>query len=446
MVFVGYAGIAYATGTAIYFWWAVNIAIAVALGAVFMAPRWPRLRKALGIQSPTEYLRMRYSTATQVVVAISGIVSKLIDVGAKWASIGILVYGFTGIPIWIGILSSAVVSLIYMSIGGLIADLWTDFAQWVVQTVAGLTLFVGTILHLRSQFGMGLFEAFGNLPEGNLCIMNPGRGQGSVSWTLLYFIVVFLSYNGGTWSLATRYISVDNAKDAKRSAMLSAALYLFWPLIVFTPMWLGSIFVPGLSQAEASNTLYATLSKMFLPSGLLGLSLAAMYANTLSMCTSDCNTISAVLTRDILPIFKKDILTDDKKELFTARVTTIGFMLLTVVVGLMQNSFGGIANMILSWFSALLGPTAIPLLLGLLPAFKHCDAKAAILSTLGGFSVFVLNKAAILPAFEADIAVILPTAVAFVVYVGIGLINQYALKKPVPQEIEDLMVHLGKDD
>ncbi len=446
VVFVGYAGIAYATGTAIYFWWAVNIAIAVALGAVFMAPRWPRLRKALGIQSPTEYLRMRYSTATQVVVAISGIVSKLIDVGAKWASIGILVYGFTGVPIWIGILSSAVVSLIYMSIGGLIADLWTDFAQWVVQTVAGLTLFVGTILHLRSQFGMGLFEAFGNLPEGNLCIMNPGRGQGSVSWTLLYFIVVFLSYNGGTWSLATRYISVDNAKDAKRSAMLSAALYLVWPIIVFTPMWLGSIFVPGLTQAEASNTLYATLSKMFLPSGLLGLSLAAMYANTLSMCTSDCNTISAVLTRDILPIFKKDILTDDKKELFTARATTIGFMLLTVVVGLMQDSFGGIANMILSWFSALLGPTAIPLLLGLLPAFKHCDAKAAILSTLGGFSVFVLNQAHVLPAFEADISVILPTAVAFVVYVGIGLINQYALKKPVPQEIEDLMVHLGKDD
>ena len=29
VVFVGYAGIAYATGTAIYFWWAVNIAAMV---------------------------------------------------------------------------------------------------------------------------------------------------------------------------------------------------------------------------------------------------------------------------------------------------------------------------------------------------------------------------------------------------------------------------------
>lgn len=446
VVFVGYAGIAYSTGTAIYFWWAVNIALAVLVGAMFLAPRWPRLRKYLGIQSPTEYLRMRYGTATQVIVAIAGVVTKLIDVGAKWASIGILVYGFTGIPIWIGTLSSAVVALIYMSIGGLIADLWTDFAQWVVQTIAGLTLFVGAILYLSQNMGMGLMEAFSNLPAGNLCIFNDGRGQGSLSWTLMYFIVVFLSYNGGTWSLATRFISVNNAKDAKRSAILSAVLYVVWPVVVFTPMWLGSLFVPGLTQAEASNTLYATLSRMFLPSGLLGLSLAAMYANTLSMCTSDCNTVSAVLTRDILPIFKKDILTDEKKELFTARMTTILFMMLTVVIGMMNSSFGGIASMILSWFSALLGPTAIPLLLGLLPAFKYCDSKAAILSTLGGFAVFVLDKASLLPAMEADVTVILPTAVAFVIYAAVGLVNHYVLKTPIKGEVEELMGHLGRDD
>ena len=446
VVFVGYAGIAYATGTAIYFWWAINIAVMVAIGSVLVAPRWPRLRKALGIQSPTEYLRIRYGVAAQVIVAIAGVLTKLLDVGAKWASIGILVYGFTGIPIWIGVLSSAVVSLIYMSIGGLIADLWTDFAQWVVQTVAGLTLFVGSILYLSKNLNMGLFEAFSSLPKENLCVFNAGRGQGSLTWTLLYAIVVFLSYNGGTWSLATRYISVSNAKDAKRSALLSAALYLVWPIVVFTPMWLGPIFVPGLTQAEAANTLFASLSKMFLPSGLLGLSLAAMYANTLSMCTSDCNTVSAVLTRDILPIFKKDILTDEKKELYVARLTTIGFMLLTVAVGILNRSFGGVASMILGWFAALLGPTAISLLLGLFPAFKHCDSKAAILSTISGFTVFVLNKAGILPAMAADVALVLPTAVTFTIYVVIGLTNKYLLKKAIQTEVEELLVHLSQAD
>ena len=67
----------------IYFWWAVNIALATALASVTIIPRWPRLRRALGIESPTEYLQMRYNRAAQLLIAISGIGSKLLDVADK---------------------------------------------------------------------------------------------------------------------------------------------------------------------------------------------------------------------------------------------------------------------------------------------------------------------------------------------------------------------------
>lgn len=444
VVFVGYAGIAYSLGTAIYFWWAVNIAIAVSVGSVLVAPRWPRLRRTLGIQSPTEYLRVRYNTSAQVIVALSGIISKLLDVGAKWASIGILVTGFTGLPIWIGILSSAVVALIYMSVGGLIADLWTDFAQWAVQTIAGIILFFGTINFLKVYLNMGLMEAIRALPENHISIFNSSEGQGSFLWTVFYFVIFFFSYNGGTWSLATRFISTKDAQSAKYSAWISAALYLVWPIVVFMPMWLGPLTVPGLTQSQAAHTLYATISKMFLPHGMIGLSLAAMYANTLSMCTSDCNTISAVLTRDIISIFKKNILTDQKKELLYARITTILFMLLTVIVGLFNKKFGGVASLILSWFAALLGPTAIPLLLGLFPTFKYCDAKSAICSSIAGFLVFVLSKFGII-SVGPNFAVITPTLVTFVVYYGIGLYNKYIAKMKISKEVEKLLLDLSQD-
>ena len=114
VVFVGYAGIAYAQGMSIYFWWAVNIALATALASVTIIPRWPRLRRALGIESPTEYLQMRYNRAAQLLIAISGIGSKLLDVAAKWTSIGILLHGFTGMPIWVGVIVSGLISLIYI--------------------------------------------------------------------------------------------------------------------------------------------------------------------------------------------------------------------------------------------------------------------------------------------------------------------------------------------
>lgn len=165
----------------------------------------------------------------------------------------------------------------------------------------------------------------------------------------------------------------------------------------------------------------------------------------MTMCNSDANTISAVLTRDILPIFNPKILqASERKSLWYARITTIIFTALTVFLALFSDYFGGVTGLILTWFSALLGPTAIPLLLGLFPAFKYCDAKAAIISVLAGLGVFVLTKMGF--TMEADIALIAPLAVSFVFYAGIGLINKYALKMQVKPEVEDLMVKLGKDE
>ncbi len=440
VVFVGYAGIAYAQGISIYFWWAISIAIATALGAVTIVPRWPRLRRALGIESPTEYLKMRYNKATQLLVAISGIGTKLLDVAAKWTSIGLLLNGFTGMPIWIGVVVAGLVSLIYMAIGGIMADLWTDFAQFVVQVVAGLALFIGVIIHL-GDYGLNFFTVFSALPEGNTDVFLAGRGQGSLSWTLLYFITIFLSYNGGTWNLAARFISTDNGEEGKKSAFFSAALYFVWPFILFFPMWCGPILFPGMTQGDAERLLYATLTNTFLPVGMVGLVLASMFANTMTMCNSDANTIAAVITRDIMPAIKPDFLNvSEKQSLKNARIATAAFTAATVIISLFSDYFGGVTGLILTWFAALLGPTAIPLLLGLFPAFRYSDSKAAIAAILSGFAMFAITKIVSVPA---DIAVSSPTIVCFIVYVGIGLINKYALNKQVSAEHEALYARLG---
>ena len=440
VVFVGYAGIAYTQGLSIYFWWAVAIALGTALGAITIVPRWPRLRKALGIESPTEYLQMRYNKATQLLIAISGIGTKLIDVAAKWTSIGLLLHGFTGMPIWVGVVASGIISLIYMAIGGIMADLWTDFIQFIVQVIAGLGLFIGVIAHL-GDYGLNFFTAFSALPADHVTVFNAGRGQGSLSWTLFYFIVIFLSYNGGTWNLAARFISTDNGKEAKKSAFFSAALYFIWPFILFFPMWISPILFPGMDQKTAETLLYATLTNTFLPAGMVGLVLASMFANTMTMCNSDANTIAAVITRDIIPTFKPDFLNvSEAKSLSQARWATGIFTGATVIVALFSDYLGGVTGMILTWFSALLGPTNIPLLLGLFPLFKYCDSKAAFSSIIAGLVAFIVTKFVTVPA---DIGVALPLIVSFVVYSGVGLINKYVLKTKISVEHENLYAKLG---
>lgn len=438
VVFVAYAAIAYKYGLSLYFWWGANIAIALIVGSKLFVPRWPKLRRALGIQSPTEYLKLRYNKASQLIIAIAGIVVKLLDVGAKWASMGLLLNGFTGLPVWTGIILSSVVSLIYIAIGGLIADLWTDFAQFVVQVIAGLILFISTIAYLG---GIGsIFTIWSQLPAENSRMFVEGTGSYSFIWSILFFFVILLSYNGGTWNLATRFISVEDDVAAKKASYLSAILYLVWPLILFFPMWAGPIVMPGLENPAAQ--LYPELTKMFLPQGLVGLVLASMFANTLSMCTSDANTISAVLTRDILPeisdAFKN---LSGKKSLYYARLTTITFTVLTIIVALYRDLFGDVIGLVIRWFAALLGPTAIPLLLGLLPRFKKADGKAAVSSILGGLLMFAITNFGLI-TIHPTINLIAPLAVSFIIYSLFAfVINK---DKEVKPEIEELMDTLSK--
>ena len=99
-VFVAYSAIAYSMGFTIYVWWALgDLSRHALVGAFLIAPRWPRMRKKLGILSPTEYLTIRYNVPTQQLIAWSGAPLKIFDVAAKWTASAILLNVFTGVPL-----------------------------------------------------------------------------------------------------------------------------------------------------------------------------------------------------------------------------------------------------------------------------------------------------------------------------------------------------------
>ncbi|MFB4159562.1 sodium:solute symporter family protein [Geomicrobium sp. JSM 1781026] len=425
-VFVAYAGIAYTHGFTIYVWWALVIVAAVLIGAFTIAPLWARLRVNYNIESPTEYLALRYNVASQQMMAWSGVILKLFDVGAKWAAIGILLSLFTGVPIEYGILISGVVSLIYITIGGLWADVWTDLAQLVIQMVAALTMF----FVVMSMMGgvSSITGIWSELPEGHTQAFNEPY---TLLYVLLYFFVVFLSYNGGTWNLATRYISSPSPKDAKKSALLSAGLYLVIPLILFFPMWAAPLILPNLEDPQQS---YALLTMELLPVGLVGLVLSGLFAATMSMTSADANTVSAVITRDILPVVSKKFRgMDRKKSLRLARITTFIFTFATLIIGIQHEQFGGVFGLIIEWFGALIGPISVPMILGLVPAFRYCNSKAAIASVIAGLSMFVVTKIVDVPL---SLAVGSPVVTSLIVFIGLGILSR---NQPIKPEVAELL-------
>lgn len=422
-VFVAYAALAYTHGFSLYVWWAFTIGVAVIATAKIFPTYWVRLRKKFQIQSPLEYLSVRYNVLTQQIIAWIGVVLKLFDVGAKWAAIAILLNVTIGIPFTYGILLSGGISLVYITVGGLWAVILTDFAQFLVQLVAGVIMFVIVL----SRFGgldsiTGLWE---KLPPGNSQLFNEPY---TIGFALVFLFINFLSYNGGSWPLATRYISSNSENDASKAAYLSGILYLIWPLILFFPMWAAPLILPDMEDPSQS---YGLLMEELLPEGLIGLVIASLFANTMSMTSSDVNTISAVITRDILPVLSKKF-KNKNTSLFTAQITTFTFTFLTIIIAFQYEYFGGVLGLIVTWFGALLGPIAVPLLFGLIPAFRSCGPLAAITSVAAGLITFSITKILTMESMALEVG--LPVIITMIVYSFYGWIS----KKPVSREVKEL--------
>ena len=431
-VFVAYAGLAYTHGFSLYIWWALTIGIAIIATAKIFPVLWVRLRKRYRIQSPLEYLVNRYNLVTQQIMAWSGVILKLFDVAAKWAAIAILLNVFTGIPLVGGIMIAGGVSLIYVTFGGLWAVILTDFAQFIVQLVAGIVMFVVVVINLGGI--ESIFTFWDSLPQAHSQAFNDPYTLG---FALAFLFINFLSYNGGTWNLATRYISSPDERQSAKAAYLSGALYLIWPLILFMPMWAAPILLPGLADPTQS---YGLLTLELLPVGLIGLVLASLFANTMSMTSSDINTISAVITRDILPMLSPKL----KKagiSLRIARTTTFSFTLITIIMASQYEHFGGVLGLIISWFGALVGPVAVPMLFGLLPVFARCGSAAAITSIALGFLTFIITKVITIDSLALSIA--LPVMVSTLTYVFMGLLNR---NKPVPERVLFLLQSIKNEE
>lgn len=431
-VFVAYAAVAYKFGLTIYFWWALPISIAVFIGSVIFAPRWARLRIHMNIESPMEYLATRYNVPTQQVLAWSGVLLKTFDVGAKWAAIAIIINVFTGLDPVVGIAVSGLLCLFYTVLGGLWADACNDFGQFIVQFIAATVMVAAVAFHLGGF--SNLLTIWDRLPAGHTDIIVEPYSTGFI---LAYFVIYTLSYNGGTWNLAQRFIASPRGKDARKAALLSSVLYLVWPLILFYPMWAAPLLFPDIPDPSQS---YSIMAMQLLPNGLIGLVLVAMFTHTLSMTSSDSNAITAVVTRDILPILLPKKFGNGQSSLLVARITIVLFILITLLIAANASRFGGVLSLLIVWFGGLVGPISIPMLLGLLPWFRKCNSTAAISSWVFGVTAFFLVKF-VIPDMSTAQVVAIPVLLSLAVYTLGGFLRC----SPVSAEVDNLLNALNQD-
>ena len=376
-VFVGTGSLAYASGFSAWTFLSPPIVLAMIIGAYVWAPRWSRMK----ILTPIEYLEQRFNNKVRQVFSWSGIGVKFIDEGAKLYSLAVIVHVATRWPLPEVIIACGIVTVAYLLFGGLWATILTDFVQFLIQFT--ITLIIVPIV-LKAVGGIGgLVE---QMPSGSTSLFSE---RISPIFLFVYFFVILLSYNGGTWGLAQRFYSICKPKDAQKAALLSAALYLIYPFAVFIPIWAAHTIIGNVENAEHAYILVAQKVLSSVSPGLIGLLIASMFAATMSMIDTDLNAMAAVFTKDIYQrTFKRNA--SDSQLLRVGMIATLVLGALTIAAALLTIQMKGAFNAMIEWFAAILGPVSIPLLLGML--YRKTTWRGALASWFFGFLTFVFFK------------------------------------------------------
>jgi len=424
-VFVAYAGIAYSDGlVAITVMWST---VFPSLFAVFV---YAKLWKRAGIISPVEFLETRFNSSIRQIFSWSGVFLKLLDDMIKLYSIGIFVMAASGIPFSTAVIYCGLVVSIYTVVGGFLAVVVTDVIQFVI------LLFSTAILVPLAYNAAGGFANMQAVIPDQMSWFNGEKGM--PLFLFVYYITILIKYLGN-WTFIQRFYSARSESDGRKIGILSAALFLIFPIVFLFPAVAARVILPDLDNPEMA---YVAICLKLLPPGIMGLMIAAMFAATMSVLSAEFNVTASVLTRDIYQrVFRKNA--SGYETLWVARIMTLLVGSIVTIGALYIEKLGGAfqVNQYLSGIFSI--PMIIPVIMGVV--FWRPQPWGALASMVIGVILGVILNAG--GYFSWEVTTLIEVIVCILVFFSSGIVlsNDFVYNEKVAAFFKKLSTVAPKD-
>jgi len=284
---IGVMGLAYSQG--------IPATLALFTGSIIGFPiaslLVARPLRNFGKYTITDFLGYRYpSTVARYLVPSLIVIAFVIYIVAQLKAAGITATALLGIPYETALVLSALVFIIYVSFGGMIAITWTD----VIQGMLMLAIVVGTAMVFVWKFGSPLKiirQATEVAPELGQVINQP------VSSYLGYF-VIWATAISVIPHIVMRVFTAKNVKSARLSmniAMLAYSAIILAAVLAIVPF--GRTSFPGLADADL---LFLRVMEAQFPPIIRGIAVAAVLAAVMSTTDALLLACSSAIAHDII--------------------------------------------------------------------------------------------------------------------------------------------------
>lgn len=362
--FTGAAGKAYNDGFAVAIIFLAN-AFGYFMNFAYFAPKFRQLR----VVTVIEAIRMRFGAANEQVFTWSSMPNSVVSAGVWLNALAIIASGIFGFDMTMTIWITGLVVLAMSVTGGSWAVIASDFMQMVIIMAVTVTCAVVAVVQ-----GGGVGEIINNFPVGDTGSFVAGNNLNYLSifsiWAFFIFVKQFSITNNMLNSY--RYLAAKDSKNAKKAALLACVLMLGGVFIWFMPSWYIAGQGVDLSAAypeagsKAGDFAYLYFVQEYMPAGMVGLLVAAMFAATMSSMDSGLNRNSGIFVKNFYePVVRKGQASE--KELVTvSKITSTVFGIAIILIAQFINSLKGLSLFdTMMYVGALIGfPMTIPAFLG----------------------------------------------------------------------------------
>jgi len=396
---MGLPGVAYLSGTADAGWTAIGLAVGTYLNWLIVAKKI-RTYSIVSKNSITipDFFSNRYRDNSKMLTIFSAAIIIIFFVpytASGFAACGKLFASLFGVNYFPAMIISAIVIVVYTTLGGFLAASTTDFFQSIIMTIAlfvvlifgvhmagGTAAVIENAKALPGYFSMSQMYDVSTHTAKNYSLLTC---ISTTAWGLGYF---------GMPHILLRFMAIED----ENKLALSRRVACIWVVISMAVAVFIGIVGLGVSNAGAIETLKGSASETIIvrisallstfgiiPALMAGIVLAGILASTMSTADSQLIAASSAVSKNIIKdVFGIEL--DNKHTMLVARGTLLVIALIGMVIARNpDSSVFAIVSFAWAGFGAAFGPVMLFALF-----WRRSNRNGALAGMItGGIMVFV---------------------------------------------------------
>ncbi|MBQ2266308.1 MAG: sodium/proline symporter [Clostridia bacterium] len=427
-------------------WTAVGLAIGTYINWLIVAKRLRVYTHRVNAFTLPDFFSKRFGDKKHIISTIAAVIIVVFFIpytASGFAACGKLFASLFGMDYVTAMILSAIVIMVYCTLGGFLAASTTDFIQSIVMTIA-LFIVVG--------LGEGVLHGFGNV-FANVSSLNGYldvfKGFDVASGTTMSYgalpVASTLAWGLGYFGMPhilLRFMAIEDENKLKTSrrvasiwVVISMAVAVLIGVVGYSLMKEG--IVPTYESASAAETIIVDISKFLskfgvIPAFTAGIILAGILASTMSTADSQLLAAASSISQNLVQE-TFGVKLSEKKSVWLARISVIVISIIAIFLALdPKSSVFQIVSFAWAGFGAAFGPVVLFALF-----WKRTTKWGAFAGMLSGGAMVFFWKFVIRANFKGTVLDFYELLPAFIVACVVIVVVSLLTKAP-EKEITDV--------